>query len=229
MMKPTTEFRKENADFLEKLKNADVVICMDRSKVKDYFIDNNICNYLQKCYSDDINTVVYEYNISAYLISYGFKSNIVDIYDSYYNSIYIGSYEDIKNCLKNKSNTEYFKLPSIIDELDATMYFDKNKYRIAIEYGCSIYEKDVITYSSYYIKIYGKTNEYLYFGINLNINDMLKLIKTLNCDEENKNKCYCEFVEAMNNNNLFQERISAVKDFEDKMLLLEIYKSIFDK
>ena len=89
MMESTTEFRKENADFLEKLKIADIVICMNRSKVKNYFIDNNICNYLQKCYSDDINTVVYKYNISAYLISYGFKSNIVDIYDSYYNSIYI--------------------------------------------------------------------------------------------------------------------------------------------
>ena len=229
MMKPTTEFRKENKDFLEKIKNADIVICMDRSKVKNYFIDNNICNYLQKCYYCDIDNIVDEYNISAYLISYGFKSNRVDIYDSYYNSIYAGSYEDIKNCLENKSNTEYFKLPSIIDELDATMYFDKNKYRIAIEYGCSIYEKDAIIYSSYYIKIYDKINGYLYFGLNLNINDMLKLIKTLNCDEEKKNKCYCEFVEAMNNNNLFQERISAVKDFEDKILLLEIYKSIFNK
>lgn len=54
MMKSTTEFRIENADFLEKLKIADIVICMDKSKIKDYYIDNNICNYLQKCYFADI-------------------------------------------------------------------------------------------------------------------------------------------------------------------------------
>ena len=60
MMKSTTEFRKENTDFLEKLKNADIVICMDKSKIKDYYIDNNICNYLQKCYFADIDNIIHE-------------------------------------------------------------------------------------------------------------------------------------------------------------------------
>lgn len=234
MMESTTEFRKENADFLEKLKIADIVICMDRSKVKDTCIDNNICNYLQKYYFADIYNMVREYNMSAYLLSYGFRPNVIDIYDSYYDSIYIGSYEDIKNCLNNESNMEYFKLPIIIDELNVTAYFNKNKYKMTIQYGFLIYEDDEITGSCYNINICDKTNEnfneHVYFGLNgIDINNTMKLIKNLNCDEESKNKYYCEVVEAMNYNNLFQERISTVKDFEDKMLLLEIYKSIFDK
>lgn len=236
MMKSTTEFIKENADFLEKLKNADAVICMDRSKVKDTCIDNNICNYLQQCYFADIYNMVHEDNISAYLLSYGFRPNVIDIYDSYYDydSIYIGSYEDIKNCLNNESNMEYFKLPIIIDELNVTAYFNKNKYKMTIQYGFLIYEDDEITGSCYNISICDKTNEkfneHVYFGLNgIDINKTMNLIKNLNCDEENKNKYYCEVVEAMNYNNLFQKRISTVKDFEDKMLLLEIYKSIFDK
>ena len=233
MMKSTTEFRIENADFLEKLKIADIVICMDKSKIKNYYIDNNICNYLQKCYFADIDNIIHEGNVSAYLISYGFKPNIIDIHDYCYNSIYIGPYEDIKNCLNNESNMEYFKMPTIIDNLDTTVYFNKNKYRMTIQYGSLMYENDD-TIACYNIRICDKTNEnfnrYVYFGLNgIDINKTMNLIKNLNCDEENKNKYYCEVVEAMNYNNLFQKRISTVKDFEDKMLLLEIYKSIFDK
>lgn len=235
MMKSTTEFRIENADFLEKLKIADIVICMDKSKIKDYYIDNNICNYLQQCYFADIYNMVHENNMLAYLLSYGFRPNVIDIYDSYYDydSIYIGSYEDIKNCLNNESNMEYFKMPIIIDNLDTTVYFNKNKYRMTIQYGSLMYENDD-TIACYNIRICDKTNEnfnrYVYFGLNgIDINKTMNLIKNLNCDEENKNKYYCEVVEAMNHNNLFQKRISTVKDFEDKMLLLEIYKSIFYK
>lgn len=221
MMKPTTEFRKENIDFLEKLKIADAVICMDRSKVKDTCIDNNICNYLQKYYFADIYNMVREYNMSAYLLSYGFRPNVIDIYDSYYDSIYIGSYEDIKNCLNNESNMEYFKLPIIIDELNVTAYFNKNKYEVNVFFHYD--NKDNFLYG-----IWNPNNEnerFITIVFNRNLDELIKQIYINNERNFTLEKALIKLNGRIGYVKSLYER-SHFEDFEIKMKVVETLKKL---
>ena len=48
--------------------------------------------------------------------------------------------------------------------------------------------------------------------------------KNLNCDKETRNDYYIKLIKMMNTENKFQALLSDVKDFEDKMLLLDIYQ-----
>ena len=59
---------------------------------------------------------------------------------------------------------------------------------------------------------------------NLHISEILNIIKNLNCDEETRNDYYIKLIKMMNTENKFQALLSDVKDFEDKMLLLDIYQ-----
>ena len=58
------------------------------------------------------------------------------------------------------------------------------------------------------------------------INSVLYLLKTLNCDEETKLKYYKELIKVMSRNRKFKERCEEITSFEEKIKIIEIYKNI---
>lgn len=69
-------------------------------------------------------------------------------------------------------------------------------------------------------------NKYWYFDKNIvySADYLVELIKSLPYSDEEKKKYYLDLVKAMNVDGRFEEEYSYIKDFENKILILEIYK-----
>lgn len=69
-------------------------------------------------------------------------------------------------------------------------------------------------------------NEYFYLDSHIayNANYIIELIKAQPYSEEEKKKYYLDLVEAMDRDGKFEEEYNYIKDFENKILILEIYK-----
>lgn len=58
------------------------------------------------------------------------------------------------------------------------------------------------------------------------INSVLYLLKTLNCDEETKMEYYKDLIKVMSKNRKFKERCEEITSFEEKIKIIEMYKNI---
>ena len=69
-------------------------------------------------------------------------------------------------------------------------------------------------------------NKYFYLDsrIAYNADYLIELIKAQPYSEEEKKKYYLDLVEAMDTDGKFEKEYSYIKDFENKILILEIYK-----
>lgn len=69
-------------------------------------------------------------------------------------------------------------------------------------------------------------NKYWYFDKNIaySADYLVELIKSLPYSDEEKKKYYLDLVKAMDVDGRFEEEYSYIKDFENKILILEIYK-----
>ena len=69
-------------------------------------------------------------------------------------------------------------------------------------------------------------NKYWYFesSIAYSADCLIELIKTQPYSDEEKKKYYLDLAEAMDTDGKFEEEYNYIKDFENKILILEIYK-----
>ena len=83
----------------------------------------------------------------------------------------------------------------------------------------------------YNIALCSKNNINFKFLVNdssISLHNVLKSVKSLSCSDEMKSKYYLKIAKIMNSDNLFKERLSELDDFEDKMLLLELYRKYIE-
>lgn len=159
-------------------------------------IQNNLRNYV--CYLNDLNED--DYN--------EFKK-IINARDDMYHFIF---YEN--------GNTK------------AYLYFNKNKLKLNffnIDDWTSDFIPEMFLYNVNMCNI-NTTNTLINFDlVNLlleDINNVLYLLKTLNCDEETKMEYYKDLIKVMSKNRKFKERCEEITSFEEKIKIIEIYKNI---
>ena len=215
-------------DAYEHLKTADIVVLMDKSKVKDSILgESRICKYFLSSCENQLRDSKNKYEISYYILcnnKHKFRFyNLGQIVEPYS----VDLYQDIKNYIETNKNMLSYKIQLAVDDLDVTIYFNKNKCKMQIDlcsstWGCI----DNIKHFYYDIMLCNKDKDNLKFFTfwNLHISEILNIIKNLNCDEETRNDYYIKLIKMMNTENKFQALLSDVKDFEDKMLLLDIYQ-----
>jgi hypothetical protein len=210
------------------LKTADIVILIDKSKVKDNKLGEDIvCKYFLSSCENQLRDSKNKYEISYYILcnnKHKFRFyNLGQIVEPYS----VDLYQDIKNYIETNKNMLSYKIQLAVDDLDVTIYFNKNKCKMQIDlcsstWGCI----DNIKHFYYDIMLCNKDKDNLKFFTfwSLHISEILDIIKNLNCDKETKNDYYIKLIKVMNTENKFQALLSDVKDFEDKMLLLDIYQ-----
>lgn len=155
----------------------------------------------------------------------------------YYDAKYTGSYEDIKKSINNTDRFDHFIQIETAYRLVIDIYYDKNKYEIDINKSNDDYSfmkefvKNFHNLIYYNIALCSKNNinfKFLVNDSNISLHNVLKSVKSLSCSDEMKSKYYLKIVKIMNSDNLFKERLSELDDFEDKMLLLELYRKYIE-
>lgn len=157
-------------DAYEHLKTADIVVLMDKSKVKDSILgEGRICKYFLSSCENQLRDSKNKYEISYYILcnnKHKFRFyNLGQIVEPYS----VDLYRDIKNYIETNKNMLSYKIQLAVDDLDVTIYFNKNKCKMQID--------------------------------------------------------LCSF-KAMDVDGKFEEEYNYIKDFENKILILEIYKNI---
>ena len=147
------------------------------------------------------------------------------------------NYEDIKKSINNTDRFEHFIQIETAYRLVIDIYYDKNKYEIDINKSNEDYSfmkefvKNFHNLIYYNITLCSKNNINFKFLVNdssISLHNVLKSVKSLSCSDEMKSKYYLKIAKIMNSDNLFKERLSELDDFEDKMLLLELYRKYIE-
>ncbi len=225
----------EREDVYNDLKTLDAIVLADN-------YENRFINSLY-----DISYVLNKIGISSCVIERFHKG--IKIKNTFrncfeyllYNDLNILNEDDCIAFLGDTPESYYNEIKKIVDTRDdmyhfifyecgntkAYVYFNKNKCKMQIDlcsstWGCI----DNIKHFYYDIMLCNKDKDNLKFFTfwNLHISKILNIIKNLNCDKETRNDYYIKLIKMMNTENKFQALLSDVKDFEDKMLLLDIYQ-----
>lgn len=149
-------------------------------------------------------------------------------------------------CLNDLNEDDYNEFKKIINARDdmyhfifyehgntkAYLYFNKNKLKLNffnIDDWTSDFIPEMFLYNVNMCNINTTntlTNKDLANLLLEDINSVLYLLKTLNCDEETKLKYYKELIKVMSRNRKFKERCEEITSFEEKIKIIEIYKNI---
>lgn len=145
-------------------------------------------------------------------------------------------YDDFKKVIDDRDDMHSFvySVAGFTDDENAKayLYFNKNKLKLNffnIDDWTSDFIPEMFLYNVNMCNINTTntlTNKDLANLLLEDINSVLYLLKTLNCDEETKLKYYKELIKVMSRNRKFKERCEEITSFEEKIKIIEIYKNI---
>lgn len=214
---------------IEDYERSDIIILFDMSGTNDDPFQ--VSEYIFSSYRGKLNNAKKFFNINWFIVRKT-KTNLT-VHGYLDNAKYTGSYEDIKKSINNTDRFEHFRQIEAAYWLVIDIYYDKNKYEIDINKSNEDYSfmkefvKNFHNPIYYIITLCSKNNidfKFLVTDSSISLHNVLKSVKSLSCSDEMKSKYYLKIAKIMNSDNLFKERLSKLEDFEDKMLLLDIYQ-----
>ena len=157
--------------------------------------------------------------------------NILRNYFGYLNDLNEDDYNEFKKIINARDDMYHFIFYEH-GNTKAYLYFNKNKLKLNffnIDDWTSDFIPEMFLYNVNMCNINTTntlTNKDLANLLLEDINSVLYLLKTLNCDEETKLKYYKELIKVMSKNRKFKERCEEITSFEEKIKIIEIYKNI---
>lgn len=218
---------------IEDYERSDIIILFDMSGSNDDPFQ--VSEYIFSSYRGKLNNAKKFFNINWFIVRKT-KTNLT-VHGYLENAKYTGSYEDIKKSINNTDRFEHFRQIEAAYWLVIDIYYDKNKYEIDIDKSNEDYSfmkefvKNFHNPIYYIIILCSKNNidfKFLVTDSSISLHNVLKSVKSLSCSDEMKSKYYLKIAKIMNSDNLFKERLSKLEDFEDKMLLLELYRKYIE-
>lgn len=230
----------EREDVYNDLKTLDAIVLADN-------YENRFINSLY-----DISYVLNKIGISSCVIERFHKG--IKIKNTFrncfeyllYNDLNILNEDDCIAFLGDTPESYYNEIKKIVDTRDdmyhfifyecgntkAYVYFNKNKLKLNFS-NTDGWELDFIPEMCLYnvnmcnINITNTLINEDFANLLLeDINSVLYLLKTLNCDEETKTEYYKDLIKVMSKNRKFKERCEEITSFEEKIKIIEMYKNI---
>lgn len=157
--------------------------------------------------------------------------NIIKDYFGYLNDLNEDDYNKFKKIINARDDMYRFIFYER-GNTKAYIYFNKNKLKLDF-FDIDGWVSDLIPEMClYHVNMYNinttntLTNK---DSVNLlleDINSVLYLLKTLNCDEETKLEYYKDLIKVMSKNGKFKKRCEEITSFEEKIKIIEMYKNI---
>lgn len=216
----------EREDVYNDLKTLDAIVLADN-------YENRFINSLY-----DISYVLNKIGISSCVIERFHKGiKIKNTFRNYYNYFEFlndtpeSYYNEVKKIVDTRDDMYHFIFYEC-GNTKAYVYFNKNKLKLNFS-NTDGWELDFIPKMCLYdvnMCNINTTNTLInedFANLLLeDINSVLYLLKTLNCDEETKLKYYKDLIKVMSRNRKFKERCEEITSFEEKIKIIEIYKNI---